>query len=420
MTRIKKIKESMDNSCNFLLSKQNRNGSWPDIEAPEISRDSLYKQPIITTAQAIRALLFNLKPEYISKIQRGINYCSSVKTENITDFGILSWKLTALNYSNIITHKKEEKKILQKLMEKQSTKGFWMSYPSTNYIINYLVMESLKHHQIPESLKEKFMKYIESARSKDGGWGFTPKEEKGYITATTSSIISLLNAGKRASSELFIELKKFIEEHQFEDGRWIAKFEDGHRNGEATASAALCLMLISENPFNKRVEKSIDYLLSIQTKEGDYSRESVHPIRYVNHFLSFYIYLKQNWETDEAKILKRAIGNNQDVTSFYYRQFEKELKSKLKLMTYQSVLTSKVLGTTPRAIKRRLEIVSILNQSGTLVVADIIDSLREVDEYKYLKKKTHLTQIKSDVEYLKEIKLIHEDERGYSLGFKLA
>jgi hypothetical protein len=295
-----------------------------------------------------------------------------------------------------------------------------MAYPSPNYIVNYLVMESLKYHQISELSKEKFIKWLESARAKDGGWGFTPKEDKGYITATTSSIFSLLNAGKSASAELFSELRKYLEEQQFEDGHWNAKFEDGHRNGEATAAAALCLMIISDNPFNKRINKSIDYLLSIQTKEGDYSRESVHPIRYVNHFLSFYIYLKKNWETGEAKILKRAIGNNQDVTNFYYRQFEKELKSKLKLMTYKSILTSKVLGTTPRAIKRRLEIVSILNQSGTLVVADIIDNLREVEEYKYLKKKTHLTQIKSDVEYLKEIKLIHEDERGYSLGFKLA
>jgi len=65
MSRINKIKESLNNSCKYLISIQNQNGSWTDPEAPEISRDSLYKQPVVTTSQAMRALIFNIKPEYI-------------------------------------------------------------------------------------------------------------------------------------------------------------------------------------------------------------------------------------------------------------------------------------------------------------------------------------------------------------------
>ncbi|MDP6845758.1 MAG: terpene cyclase/mutase family protein [Candidatus Nanoarchaeia archaeon] len=419
MTRISKLQDSLNNSCNYLISKQNQNGSWSDIEDPEISRDSLYKQPIVATAQAIKALIFNLKPEYIKRIQKATNYCNSVNTENINDSGILAWKLSGLTYSNIKIHNQEAEKILHTLISKQEPKGFWTEYPSTNYIVNYNVMEALKHHQIPDKSKDKFITWTESSRAKDGGWSFTPNEERGYITATTSSIFSLLNAGKNASSEIFEELRTFLEEQQFEDGHWNAKFEDGHRNGEATAAAALCLLIISENPFNKNVEKAIDYLMELQTKEGHYSREAIHSIRYINHLLSFYIYLKQNWETDESKILKKTIGNNKDVTNFYYHKFERHLRSKLNLMSHQSILTSKVLGTTLRAIKRRLEIVSILNEKGTLGVAEIIDNLREIDEYKYLKKKTHLTQIKSDVEYLKEINIVHEGEQGYYLGFKI-
>lgn len=416
MPRLDKIQESLNNSCNYLLSKQNRNGSWSDIEDPKVSRDSLYKQPVVATSQAMRALIFNLKLSYIQAIQKATNYCSSVDTENINDSGILAWKLTGLNYSNVKTHNRKAEKILKKLIEKQESKGFWMEYPSTNYIVNYNVMEALKHHQIPETSKEKFIKWIESARAQDGGWGFTPNEDKGYITATTSSILSLLNAGKHASSEIFKELRTSLEEQQFEDGHWNAKFEDGHRNGEATAAAALCLMIISDNPFNTRVEKAIDYLLSIQTEDGHYSRNSIHPIRYINHFLSFYLYLKKEWKN---KFLRKMIGNNQDVTNFYYHQFEHNLNSKLNIMSHQSILNSKVLGTTPRAINRRVEITRILNENGTLNVAEIIDNLKELEQYKHLKKKTHLTQIKSDVEYLKEIKIIHEGEQGYYLGFRI-
>lgn len=416
MPKLDQIQDSLDASCEYLTSKQNQNGSWSDIEAPEISRDSLYKQPIVATAQAIKALIFNLKPKYISRIQKAINYCNSVNTENINDSGILAWKLSGLSYSNVKIHNRAAEKILKTLITKQEPKGFWMEYPSTNYIVNYNVMESLKNHKIPNKSREQFINWMDSARAKDGGWGFTPNEERGYITATTSSILSLLNAGKKASSEIFTELRTRLEEQQLEDGHWNAKFEEGHRNGEATAAAALCLMIISDDPFNKNVEQAIDYLLSIQTKDGHYSRNSIHPIRYINHLLSFYIYLKKEWENNS---LRKTIGNNQDLTNFYYQQFERHLKSKLTLMSYQSVLTSKVLGTTPRAIKRRLEIVRILDEKGTLSVAEIIDNLKEIEEYKNLKKKTHLTQIKSDVEYLKEINIIHEGEQGYYLGFKI-
>ena len=85
MLRTNNIKNSLNTSSNFLISLQNQDGSWNDPEPEEITRDSLYKQPIVTTAQAIRALLFNLKPEYVSRIQKAVNYCSSVDTEYIQD-----------------------------------------------------------------------------------------------------------------------------------------------------------------------------------------------------------------------------------------------------------------------------------------------------------------------------------------------
>jgi hypothetical protein len=419
MNRINKIKNSLDASSNFLISLQNQDGSWNDPEPEEITRDSLYKQPIVTTSQAIRALLFNLKPEYTSKIQKAVTYCSAVNTENISDLGVLAWKLTALNYASTDIHNLTKNKILTHLINKQEQRGFWMTYPSTNYIVNYNVLEGLKNQEIPNKTKINFINWMESTRSKDGGWGFNPEDNKEYITATTASIFSLLNAGKQSSSDYFIASREFIESRQFEDGHWIAKFDDGHRNAEATAAAALILMIISEDPFNQRVEKAIDYLLSIQNLKGHYSRESIHSIRYVTHLFSFYLFLKESLNSTEAEFLKSKIKNKQDITNFYYRKFEVDLRSRLILMNYQAVLTSKVLGTTHRAVTRRIEIINILNKNNSLATADIIDKLQELKEYKYLKKKTHLTQIKSDVEYLKDIKLIYELNGEYILGFKI-
>jgi len=108
MNRINKIKNSLDASSNFLISLQNQDGSWNDPEPEEITRDSRYKQSIITTIQAIRAVLFNLKSEYVSRIQKAVNYCSSVDTENIRDFRFLAWKLAAISYTNIDIGKKKK------------------------------------------------------------------------------------------------------------------------------------------------------------------------------------------------------------------------------------------------------------------------------------------------------------------------
>ena len=419
MIRTNNIKNSLNASSNFLISLQNQDGSWNDPEPEEITRDSLYKQPIVTTAQAIRALLFNLKPEYVSRIQKAVNYCSLVDTENIRDFGVLAWKLTAISYANTDINNLTKTKILNHLINKQEKHGFWMAYPSTNYIVNYNVLDALKNHDIPDKTKTKFINWLESIRSKEGGWGFNPEDKKEYITATTASIFSLLNSGKQASSEYLIKSRKFIESKQLEDGHWIAKAEDGHRNAEATAAAALVLMILSDNPFNQRVEKAIDYLLSIQNSKGHYSRESIHSIRYVTNLFSFYLFLKESLNSAESEFLKSNIKNKQDITNFYYRKFESNLKSNLKLMSFQSILNSKILGTTSRAISRRIEIINILNKNKSLVTAEIIENLQELEEYKYLKKKTHLTQIKSDVEYLKDIKLIYELNGEYILGFKI-
>ena len=84
-------------------------------------------------------------------------------------------------------------------------------------------------------------------------------------------------------------------------------------------------------------------------------------------------------------------------------------------MAFKALLNSRLLGSTKSAIDRRKEILRILDENGPKDIAQIIDFLREKPAYKNLNKKSHMTQIKNDVEYLRALNLIAEFEREYYL-----
>ena len=71
------------------------------------------------------------------------------------------------------------------------------------------------------------------------------------------------------------------------------------------------------------------------------------------------------------------------------------------------------------AVDRRIKIINILSKEGEMGVAEVIDALREFDEYKNLNKKSHMTQIKLDLEYLREANLVGAHDYNYFLVYDL-
>ena len=78
---------------------------------------------------------------------------------------------------------------------------------------------------------------------------------------------------------------------------------------------------------------------------------------------------------------------------------------------------SKALGTTKTAVKRRMAILKILSAEGPKDVAEVIDSLKKIKEYSNFNKKSYMTQTKLDLEYLKDMKIIHKKSYRYFMFY---
>src|SRR3989338_5174510 len=78
-------------------------------------------------------------------------------------------------------------------------------------------------------------------------------------------------------------------------------------------------------------------------------------------------------------------------------------------------LLDKILATTSSAVKRRKVILEILENEGEKDTADIIDALKRLEGYKGLDKKTHLTEIKNDMDAILNLGFEEEHNRKYFL-----
>lgn len=412
------IVKSLKKSCAFLVETQDKDGSWR-IEEEGGAKYKLYTHPVILTSQAVKALVFNIDPSHIQSIRKALNFCYNAKVDESEDIDIHAWQLAALNFSDSKAYDKRKAELMKWIISQQTEEGYWSRFPTTNYLTNYAVLEALKYNRYSHETNKSIRRWIKNSRSRDGlGWSFDPSEDKSWMMATSDAIITAISAGEDPLSDELQDALKYIKTSQKPYGNWIGKFKSDHENSHATAAAALCVMLLSEKPFSKQVESAIRYLLDCQADEGYYLRKAIHPVRYVNQFLSFYLYLKDVWNSEEAHVLKGKL-KPQHVTVFYWKQFNRQLRNKLKDAVYKSVVDSRILGTTLRAIQRREDIIKALDERGPLDVAQIIDVLKENEAYQHLKKKSHLTQIKSDVEFLKDLKVVQEGNHKYYLGFSV-
>jgi len=417
MVRKEQIKSAIEKSCDFLLNSQEKDGSW--ITEATDTWYILYQHPIILTSEAIQALIFAIKPQYIPNIQRGLYYCLQNKPSDKEDIDIHAWRLMALNFSDSPIFVGERMKIRDLICSQQTKQGYWIRFPATTMLTNFSVVSAIKNYPVDKEFST-IKEWLVKNKAKDGfGWGFEPGEKESRDSSTAEAILTLLYCGEPPTSEVIQKARKYLESTQFDDGYWHRFRDKSKKSVHVTATCVLALMLTSENPFSKHVENGIKFILSTQTEGGYYLRKAVHVIYYVHFLLNFYMFLKNMWNLIPVKTLREGTQHPQNVTLYLFRKFDKEVEQRLNRAIYSSVVNSQMLGTTSRAVKRRIDILKILNEQGAKTTAEIIDSLKQLEQYKSLSKKSHLTQIKSDVDFLRHLKLINEHRHKFYSSFKI-
>ena len=418
-----KIRHALAQTSRFLISRQRRDGSWAmagKIEKVPIT----YQKPLILTAQVTNALIYAGLLEAIPAIKKGLFYCLNCKTDPEDDVDLWSWRLQALKFSNTPRSKAEREKILDFILKKQSSGGFWPSFPKPTVMSNFSIVCAVVDYAAKGSL-DKAVGWFRKIKVGQG-WGYDASAKKPEISFTANATLALITAGMEPSSPELQDAVEFLEKRQNKDGGWsmssltIADVSTTY----STAICALSLMLLAEDPFNERVEKAISFLLASQLASGQWPRfvgdKKIHyyPVYYVTKMLAFWLYLKEKWNSAEGRQLRRWL-KPQQVAVHFFNQFEREVQHNLDRANLEAVLSSRAIGATQKARARRLAIIQILADEGQLDVADIIDALKKIKQYAYLNKKAHMTQIKYDLSYLKSINLLSQINNEYYVVSKI-
>jgi hypothetical protein len=417
------ISIALNKTSKFLIRTQSKYGYWKEI-TPEHNEPLSFYKDIVLTSQAILALISNPLKESVIPISKGMQF---IYNYSLNKSDALEWwalKLMSLKFSNNLNYDKECKKIIKYLANIQKD-GYWYIYPSTRNVTNFVILLALKGYNL-NKLFEKSRKWFAKNMAKDKkGWGDIGNAEKSFESFTSNAIIASIAAGEDPLSKHIQIGKKFLEETQCNDGSWKSSILTTRKpTVYATVIATLALILTSKDPFNKRITKGIKYILRHMNKNGGWKVIDTdkhiyfHTTWLAMYTLSFYRYLLDEWDSPATTLLKKEL-EPQKVTAYLFMNFEDYLKKKLERVALKNVVDSKILGTTINAISRRKEIINILMDGKPRDIAAIMDELKKIKEYSYLNKKHHMTQIKSDIEFLKGINLITEIGHEYTLVFDL-
>ena len=395
MIKDREIKEYISKACNFLINDQNEDGSWSmkneKVKQPPIP----YQKSLILTSQALQSLLFNVKPRYVDSMKKAINFCINYALSPEDAVDLWAWKLDALELSNTEKSENIKEKSIQILEEKQEENGSWPYYPDTFALTNYSVCNVI--NLTSQLTIARAIKWFNNSK-KGSGWSKDDKDEQIEPSFTANAILSLIKLGETPPEETI----KYLEEKQEESGGWRVLSDSGKWGDITSYSTALCILaLILSKGNNEKIDKGITYLLNCQDEKGKILRTPKERETY--HYLFYYV----------IKTLIIYLESEKNINRF------KETKLREFIIScYKNVLTSRALGVTERSRKRRIDILKSLGEESK-EVAEIIDSLKKKKEYEHLNKKSHITQIKSDVEYLRSIKLIGKIGNEYYISLNL-
>jgi len=390
-----KIEDYVSKACDFLIRDQNEDGSWSMKQEKIKEPPAPYQNSLILTSQALQALIFSAKKEYVDSINRAINFCLNSELGQEQSIDLWAWKLGAIRFSETSKAIRLKKEILKLIEEKQENSGCWPYYPHTFTLTNYSICAALPNETSEETVS-KAVKWFKNAK-KGKGWSKDDKDSKIEPSFTANSILSLIRLGEQPPKEAI----EYLEAEQEDNGGWRVLSDSGEWENVTSYSTALCVSaLILANGSKEKIQKGVDYLLKCQDENGRILRNPNEKETY--HYLFYYV----------IQALE-LYSKNTDL-----RKFEEESKQQFLFSCYRNVLNSRALGVTEQSRIRRKDILKALEE-GDKEIAQIIDFLKKDSRYDHLNKKSHITQIKSDVEYLRSIKLIGKIRNRYYISVSL-
>jgi len=403
------IKDSLERAAGWLASRWD--GNSLKIDNLKHNEPFFFNRSVVLASECAQALAYTNSEKGIHQAKKFLKLCLDAQLEECEPQELWAYKLGALRFSNCY---EKEKIQIANYLQKTPLKD-WQSVVSMPILTNFNTILSLAFsNTLFKSTAEEYLNWLKKGIAKDGlGWGAEPNASKSYPTFTANAIISHIAAGGDVFEKHIQTAIKFLENLQEEDGSWRSSRHTTEKpTGYATALVTIAL-LFKYQPTSPRIKKAINYILSIQNKDGGWplveGEESyIYPTYFATFCLSFYNYLNEKYKILPFSLLVKIEPGYLNTINFF--DFNSHTMAKFKQNLLRSVLNSKALGSTRQAILRRKNLLQILSYKQPLSIAELLDELKLLPDYANLKKKSHLTQIKYDLDYLTEIGLAEFDE----------
>jgi prenyltransferase beta subunit len=352
----------------------------------------------------------------VPAVSRGLWYCANTRLEKTDPVDWWAWQLFAMKFSNTPFFNRRAKRIAEFLCSAQKS-GHWYTFPSTFNATNFSVVTALSGLGHGPTL-EHTINWFSRTKAADGqGWGSDDSAKKSAATFTSNVVLALLAAGADPLSKSLQTARQFLERQQRSGGWTATMMSVTQPTTYSTAFATACIMLLSKNPFNNAVEQGIKFLLNHASKGGGWPLVSGEKPDYYTTFytlrtLALYKYLKEMMTGDSGKALCSWM-EPQRAATFFFREFDNCMAKELQRTIYRRFVGSRALAATKPALKRRIEILNLLAAEGAKDVASIIDALKRQPEYAGLNKRSHITQIKFDIEFMRDTGLVGQIRDEY-------
>lgn len=415
----KNISNALEKARQFLVNNQKPNGAW-FVAGPLAHKEPPhYQKEIVLTPEAISALVLINNKDSLNAVGRALNFCLQQQLSDRDHVDLWAWKAVGLSHSNTKLCQKMFDQIVEFLEKQQTKTGHWPCFPSTYNLTNYSVLYAIRKHA-KEATLQKARGWLLKNKAKDQlGWGFNHESDESEVSYTGNVVFALMLVGEDPLAEELQEARKFLEDRQLADGGWPSSKTTirDRSTSYGTAFATLSLVLLSEDPFNKAVEKGTKFLLEAQNEDGGWplvkdGKSEFYTTYYVVYALAFYKYLRENFANPKFAYLARKL-KSQHLTQFLLQNFEDEKFNWIVAASIKSAITDRMLGATFDAVMRRKDILKTLSDIGQLDIAGIIDALKENPKYQHLNKRSHMTLIKNDLDHLKSLNLVFEQDNKY-------
>jgi hypothetical protein len=408
-----------------LLALQQSDGWWA-APADDFSLPSQYQQRTIKTAHACRALMFcveQLDDSQLAALQRSVLALVMAPTDDasIDDLALRAIAAAPLDAPYVCTPRDA---FLARVGA--AYRGGWMNYPVTYHFTTLFAVRSLVDHGTSRdtdhgashgvdygTLPKDFVARAFKHPAYDGmGWGVLAADgPTGAQPSTTAAmLLAILLAGgpTLCTDKRVVVCAKWLERAQRPDGGWAASTITEARHGvyHSTALACMALLLVHADPERLSLRRAVQFLMSGQRDDGLWPHTTDDGT--VHLFTQSLVLEALRWHDRFSAARTDAVwaGVDDHVIMWHVaRSATRELERSYRVAML-SCAAHQGLSGADDARERRAAILALLARAGPLDDAGIIDGLQVLPVYAHLRKKTHLTLIKSDTAMLRELGLI--------------